>query len=565
MVKLECLPNELFLELFDYFDGIDLLHLFFGLNSRFNHLLYEQVQHYRFKFTSASKRRFDIICQQHLPFIACRTTTLLLSNHDDTPEQIDFFLSYVPSWKSFTDLQSLSLAHVSSYQTLFEVVRRCSTLVNLNSLTLNSCVLESNQSDFQVMLDMIWSLAKLRFCQLDIMLAEEPWIFASTKVSLCLEQILIYRKSFELNELNRLYECTPHLKHLSVLIASSFNTCSLKSSFSTLVKLNMRLYERSNDLIEEILQTTQNVRCLEMTLLNNLIDGHRWEQIIRTNLLNLTKFRLRMKDTLPKNDHLQERLNKLFYSFQSRFWIHEHRWFIRCLTWDSTIHLYTLPRKVNYYEQKLPDSRRSTSPHDDDEEFYNNITNIHDETFFNQPIPYSMRLSQIKHLRIKLPIDKQFWSIVPSLKKLISLTIESYMDVFQWQVQTLLDRACHLQNLSIKQDASLPLQSSLFDCTNTSVDELDLGDLNYTFHENDCIRLAHSPLCSICHILSIVVKERQNVVTLVRHMKNLQTLKVQLKDGSNDDNVIQWLRNNLSSTYVIVKSKDDANNILIWM
>jgi hypothetical protein len=62
-MKLESLPNEIFLELFEYF---------YGLNSRFNFLLYKQFRFYCLVFKSLSKRNFDMICQQHLPYIADR-------------------------------------------------------------------------------------------------------------------------------------------------------------------------------------------------------------------------------------------------------------------------------------------------------------------------------------------------------------------------------------------------------------------------------------------------------------------------------------------------------------
>ncbi len=68
-MSLELLPNEILLDLFDYFYGIDLLRTFFGLNSRFNFLLYKQFRSYYFQFQSMSKSNSDMICQQHLPFI----------------------------------------------------------------------------------------------------------------------------------------------------------------------------------------------------------------------------------------------------------------------------------------------------------------------------------------------------------------------------------------------------------------------------------------------------------------------------------------------------------------
>ena len=96
-MNLELLPNEILLDLFEYLNGVDIFHGFYGLNSRFNLLLYKQFQIYSFQFDSISKYKFDIICQQHLPLIANRVIDLSLSDDDDTPEQINLFVSYISS------------------------------------------------------------------------------------------------------------------------------------------------------------------------------------------------------------------------------------------------------------------------------------------------------------------------------------------------------------------------------------------------------------------------------------------------------------------------------------
>ncbi|CAF4116372.1 unnamed protein product [Rotaria sordida] len=91
----------------------------------------------------------------------------------------------------------------------------------------------------------------------------------------------------------------------------------------------------------------------------------------------------------------KERVDELINSFRSSFWIDEHQ----CI--------------VN-------------------------------ETFFIQPIPSYIRLPNIEYLWIKLPINEQFWSIVPSLNRLYLLTVVSYIDAFQSQLKALLNRAPRL-------------------------------------------------------------------------------------------------------------------------
>ncbi|CAF1179433.1 unnamed protein product [Adineta steineri] len=111
-MNLELLPNEILLGIFQYLHGVDLLRAFYDLNYRFNFLLHNQHRAYCFNFNHLSKRTFDMICQQHLTFIADRTTTLALSNGENTPEQIHLFFKYIPSFDKFIHLRSLSLRHL---------------------------------------------------------------------------------------------------------------------------------------------------------------------------------------------------------------------------------------------------------------------------------------------------------------------------------------------------------------------------------------------------------------------------------------------------------------------
>ncbi|CAF3309090.1 unnamed protein product [Rotaria sp. Silwood2] len=59
--------------------------------------------------------------------------------------------------------------------------------------------------------------------------------------------------------------------------------------------------------------------------------------------------------------------------------------------------------------------------------------------------------------------------MVSSLKRLYSLRVQSYTDSFYSQLQLLLDQALHLHILTVRQDALLPFQSSLFKLTSTTI------------------------------------------------------------------------------------------------
>ncbi|CAF5105013.1 unnamed protein product, partial [Rotaria sp. Silwood1] len=81
LMNLELFPNEILFDLFDYFDGVDLFHTFYNLNSRFNFLLYQQYRFYSFNFNFISKRNFDLICKQHLSFVTNQILALRISDN----------------------------------------------------------------------------------------------------------------------------------------------------------------------------------------------------------------------------------------------------------------------------------------------------------------------------------------------------------------------------------------------------------------------------------------------------------------------------------------------------
>ncbi|CAF3981790.1 unnamed protein product [Rotaria sordida] len=531
-----------------------------------------------------------MICQQHLPFITDRVYVLSLSDDDNTPEQINLFLSYVSSFSQFTWLRSLSFSNICSNETLIKIINECQYLYNLTHLTFGCHSLRRYQVNFQLLIDTIWNLPKLRYCHLDFPTQGQEKFFISTKMSSTLEYVNMLEYVLTWNEMNRLFQCTPRLKQLSILVyihSSNDNDYVLFASLPILIDLHIDIWSTFDvSKMISFLKNIPNLRRLNVTLWYNIINGYQWEEIIRNYLPKLKIFRVEMRKKLFLDENMQERIDQLINSFRSSFWIEEHQWFVRCLTVKKTIYFYNLPSSFCICENKLPDLWRSTYPDDNQQEFYNNITTIHNEIFFNQLILPEFRLRNINDLHIRLPINDQFWSIVPSLERLSSLNISYHTDHFQSQLQALLDRAPHLRYLCIDQDQSLPLQISLFKYTNKSVRELNLQNYNYSFDEEECMRLCHSPLGIQCQILFIHVKNRQSIIILVKNMINLQVLHIKCNDEmfnkqstsnennneqfydeniENKDDLIQWLKDHLPSTCLVVKDLHSTSLIRIWI
>jgi len=227
------------------------------------------------------------------------------------------------------------------------------------------------------------------------------------------------------------FEYTPGLKRLSMYIISIIGDDYIPSPIPRLIDLNIGIaYATDTSKIISFLQNTPNLRRLSIRLWSNLTDGHQWKQIIRNYLPKLKVFQLKMEDKCVDVHNIEEQVNELVNSFRSSFWIDEHQWFIRCFTSKSTINLYNLSERFYYREYNFPDSLQSTYPHDDEQQFYNNMIFIYNDKFFDSSISSNIRLSNIQNLRIKLPINDRFWSIVTSLKRLYSIRVSSHTDTF---------------------------------------------------------------------------------------------------------------------------------------
>lgn len=574
-MSLELLPNEILLEIFNFFNGIDLLRMFYGLNYRLNLLLHEQFQDCSFNFQSISKRDFDIICQRHLPSMADYIINLHLSDDEETPAQIKLFHLYNPS---LDQLQSLSLSNLRSYETLMQIIEECQYISNLTHLNFINCYFQDNQANFQLIINHIWNLPKLIHCTIGIGIKGQCLFPIPKYLSSSLEYLSIEKIQVKLSHINRLFEYTPALKYLSISVSSFIDNDYIPIPLPTLIDLSLTSFFTCNaSNMNVFLQNLSNLRRLNIDLSSELVDGNQWEEIISNSLPNLEIFQLKMKTTLPVTRNIQGRVAVLINSFKTPFWIDDRQWFIRCLTWERTIYLYTLS---NHYEENLPVAYQSTCPFDDQQDFYESITKITSPTFFHQPAssPH-IHLPNINTLSINLPICDQFWFIVPNLDHLKTLKIFLHTNTFQSQVQALLNRAPHLNRFSINQYESTPLQTSLFKYTNSSVHELDLRNVNHYFNEDECITLSHSPLGIQCEVLFMLVQNCECIISLVENMLKLRVLNVRCKhekyielspsiDGNDEEDkndCLQWLENHLPPACVVIKDPKLTCNILIWI
>jgi hypothetical protein len=137
----------------------------------------------------------------------------------------------------------------------------------------------------------------------------------------------------------------------------------------------------------------------------------------------------------------------------------------------------------------------------------------------------------------------------------------------------------------MKQNASLPLLTSLFKFMDVVLRVFDLEDYNHQFNEEECMALTRSPLGIQCQILFIEVKNRESILILAQNMNNLQALHVKCgnekdsidipstmndneshkKNTTKRDKIIEWLKYRLPSTCLVSKDPNTISYIRIWI
>lgn len=571
----ELLPNEIFLELFDYLDGTDLFQAFVGLNNRFNSLLYDHYRTFRFDFHSISKRSFHTICYQHLPRIADRVIALSLTNLTELLEQMCLFFSCIPSIDVFTHLQSLSLINVNRYELVEIILEQCRHLNHLTHLKCQFEDISDHYSHLQSIIDHVWSLSKLVHCEMSFRSFVQMHLHLPNR-SISLKRLSLENSFVDSHQLNQLFDCTPHLKDLWISLYEH-NLEYQPILHPSLTRLRIFVSESTDSSrILLLLQTMPNLQSLTITL-RCIIRGHQWEELISNSMPKLNEFRLGMIKKISWDQTELEQMNKLIDSYRNPFWITVHRWYIRCFILDDVIHLNTLPIIYPQKDLSLPRFFSSTDPNDGLDKFCNDIIAITELKFFDQWKQSPLPLMNIEDLAMRMPMEPHFGHVFPSLNQLHSLTVYATINISQFLFQDLFDRTPHLRQLTMYLNKFAFGELLLSTRVTTSLRQVNIQhDLSY-FNEEECLAFARSALAEQCEELSINVWNGECILLLIENLSQLRILRVSCYDVAFrhysstetdqviDDTLVGWLREHLSSSYIIAKNERSVGHFRIWM
>jgi hypothetical protein len=560
-MNLESLANELFIDLFEYFSSDHLLHAFHGLNSHFDALLLDYFRIHGLDLRSISKHAFNTICR-HLSLITNQITSLCLSENVDTPGQIDEFYAYGFTLRQFIHLQSLSLYHLHSIN---KILLDLPYLFHISHLTFDECCYTSDKTNASNFVTIIWSLPKLTHCYIQIQFQPQIYFPIPTVVSSTIEYLSIRDIEPQFNQLTRLWENTPRLQYLSIDFHFNFSDEFQSSTTTSIITLNVSFFSIDYDILVNLFQNMPNLNRLKIDLPDMYIDGKTWEQIIETYLPKLQSFQFRMNDEFDEDK--EEQIDEILNLFRTQFWLNKHQWFIRC-DWNpqnNNIFLYSLPYAFDNFYFQFPILSKSTCP-DDQQWSYNSVRRLTYKASLSEWSTRSHRqFTKIQELCVYLPINDYFWSIVPKFEQLKLLDILSNENYDEIQLQTLLDRTPHLSVLRLRNWSSMVPQIK-----NLSLSQIDLMWCNKWYNHQECIILSRLLLDIQCKVLLIDVKNRTCILELVHTMNNLRALNVRCQDDkwnnkSIDDELLQWLRENLSTSWTITRDYYPVCSIRLWI
>jgi hypothetical protein len=189
-----------------------------------------------------------MICKQYFPLIADKVIALRLSNSDETPKQIDLFFSSLSLFNQLTQLRSLKLFTINSYETLSNLLDQCHYLHNLSHLDFLCYCYGNDQDKFQSIVNNVWNLPKLTNCYFGVVIniGKRDHFCLPTIISLSFQCLTIYYCEFKMSQMNQLFEYTPRLKYLSTSFVDSGDENYNGSLLPTLIQLKIDYICSSN-------------------------------------------------------------------------------------------------------------------------------------------------------------------------------------------------------------------------------------------------------------------------------------------------------------------------------
>ena len=322
-MKFEYLPNEILFMCFEFFDALELFHLFDNLNNRFNQLI-RQIPLY-VNFQSVRKSTFDQFCTKILldENIKNQIYSLHLSNKETTG-QINVFSSWF-SLVEFPHLQSLTLTEVrkEDVEKLKSMVLLMSQLRHFRSIDSVNGLLDT------IVLSKIHTLS---VSELDFL--HKTSFMVHLTVQFCSIDTLV----------EHFFSYLPFLKYFHVQFLNRWNYSIENKVYSKAIHIKQIIIDYYSDeleYLERFFKHTPNLKCLHIfSDRASMLNAYHWEQLITLLLPSLKIFRFHFSTNIDDN---ADNLIEVFNQFQTDFWLKQHQWPTEYVLKPNSMDIYTVP------------------------------------------------------------------------------------------------------------------------------------------------------------------------------------------------------------------------------
>lgn len=354
--RLEDLPPELFLEIFQYLDMLDIHKGFFNLNTYLQNILFDSTFLWRVNISLMSKSNFEQLNRQLLIPNRHRIQTLNISN----PCFADSIFSPVTVVKCFEQLETLIFNNVKP-KYFPNILRRLAYLRNLSKLIIISKIYLEN------IYETVFSLPKLKYFKIKLpsLSIGDFNIRFGKQINSSIEHIVI-DAGIMLSAFISLPSYVPNLQTLYIrsLNKTFYNNplteCKMEN-WNHLKKIEIDDIKIDFSLFEII--SGQSLGQIEILRLGNYDEGgiylnaRRWEQLILSSMPKLRVFDIHFQVHLNNvNDENPDVTYKtILDDFSSLFWI-QRKWFFDYLFYKHSYGYNAMFYSMNskrYFKNKI--------------------------------------------------------------------------------------------------------------------------------------------------------------------------------------------------------------------
>ncbi|CAF4257348.1 unnamed protein product [Adineta steineri] len=349
---IEHFSNEIFYEIFEYFDAYVIFNGFSNVNYRFQLLLNSSLT--RLKLDDSYPQSKDLFLNNYKELLHNHRHQILSihSFDENTTKIISTIQSNLSSFQSF---QSLILYSVKP-DILSSLIHQLASLPTFYSLTIDLCTEEQDHTNIY---QSIFNLPKLKYLKYrtcdygDIDIVISLPIATTDQQKTSIEYFIMSQRS-SMKDLFTLLSYTPnvrYLKFLNLIDIDNLNTIE-PIKLMNLTKLSMEISEMTFDEFEILIKKMGfNLKILSLDIRHDdmsYLNAKRWEDSLQENLSQLEK--LYFKKTVYFSDDYETPMYLGEQSeFSSTFWI-ERRWIFKVEN-DSGHFFYSIqPYKKKWFE-----------------------------------------------------------------------------------------------------------------------------------------------------------------------------------------------------------------------